>query len=288
MNKAQGSSISRSRLEGLFFEEPRRADPFFDRVLGPRRNRMVEAVLTSQEDGWLAGIPLAQDVVKALGIDGDWKKGSGEEVCKDEEVARFRGRAEPILKLENYVIGIIAKPSGIATSARRALQAAKGRVRLVSGGWKKHPYPIKEMVREAVAAGGLAPRMLDPPFLYLDKNFLRIFGGIPQALRAVSADPAAKVVQIRGEFAPIGEEAREAILNGASVVMVDTGSWDDLDEMLRTVREENGASKVQTAFAGGIRIEDIPALAQKGVDILDIGAAILDAPWLELSYDIMK
>lgn len=288
MNKDHRSDIRRSKLEGLFIEELLRPDPFYDQVLGPRRNRMVEAVLTSKDDGCLAGIPLAQDAVKALKIEGEWKKGSGEEVRKGEEVARFRGRAEPILKLENWVIGLIAKPSGIATAARRALQAANGRVRLVSGGWKKHPFPIKEMVREAVVSGGLGQRMLDPPFLYLDKNWVRIFGGIHQALRAVSADPRAKVIQVRGEFAPIGAEAREAVCNGASVVMVDTGSWEDLDKVLQAVREDKGSCQVQTAFAGGIRIEDIPALAQKGVDILDIGAAILDAPWLEMSYDIME
>jgi nicotinate-nucleotide pyrophosphorylase (carboxylating) len=42
------------------------------------------------------------------------------------------------------------------------------------------------------------------------------------------------------------------------------------------------------AFGGGIKLEDIPALVKKGVDILDIGSAILDAPWLDLSYDVVK
>ena len=158
----------------------------------------------------------------------------------------------------------------------------------MSGGWKKHPVLIKEMVREAVAAGGFGQRILDQPFLYLDKNYVRIFGGIGQTLRAVAADRAAKVIQVRGEFAPIAEEAREAIRNGASVVMVDTGSWEDLDKVLQVMKAGKPSSGVQTAFAGGIRIEDIPALVRKGVDILDIGAAILDAPWLELSYDVVK
>jgi hypothetical protein len=37
-----------------------------------------------------------------------------------------------------------------------------------------------------------------------------------------------------------------------------------------------------------VRLQDIPALTAKGVDILDIGAAILDAPWLEMSYDVVS
>jgi nicotinate-nucleotide pyrophosphorylase (carboxylating) len=263
-------------------------DPFYEKVLGECRNRRLTAVLRSQGEGRLAGVPMAQHAAKALGIEGDWKKRTGEDVRKGEAVARFQGLAEPILKLENLVIGIIAKPSGIATAAAKAVHAADGRVRLVSGGWKKHPVLIKEMVREAVAAGGFGQRILDQPFLYLDKNYVRIFGGIGQTLRAVAADRAAKVIQVRGEFAPIAEEAREAIRNGAGVVMVDTGSWEDLDKVLQVMKAGKPSSGVQTAFAGGIRIEDIPALVRKGVDILDIGAAILDAPWLELSYDVVK
>lgn len=263
-------------------------DPFYEKVLGECRNRRLTAVLRSQGEGWLAGVPMAQHAAKALGIEGDWKKHNGEEVQKGEAVARFQGLAEPILKLENLVIGIIAKPSGIATAAAKAVHAAGGRVRLVSGGWKKLPVLIKEMVREAVAAGGFSQRILDQPFLYLDKNYARIFGGIGQTLQAQAADPAAKVIQVRGEFAPIAEEAREAIRNGAGVVMVDTGSWKDLDDVLQVVKWEKSSAGVQIAFAGGIRIEEIPALAQTGVDILDIGAAILDAPWLELSYDVLQ
>ena len=263
-------------------------DPFYEKVLGECRNRRLTAVLRSQGEGRLAGVPMAQHAAQALGIEGNWAKQNGEEVRKGEAVARFQGLAEPILKLENLVIGIIAKPSGIATAAAKAVHAAGGRVRLVSGGWKKHPFLIKEMVRDAVAAGGLGQRILDQPFLYLDKNYVRIFGGIGQTLQAQAAAAVAKVIQVRGEFAPIAEEAREAIRNGARVVMVDTGSWKDLDDVLLVVKCEEPSAEVQIAFAGGIRIEDIPALARKGLDILDIGAAILDAPWLELSYDVVK
>lgn len=262
-------------------------DPFYQRVLGVSGNRPLTALLRSQEDGWLAGVCFAEKAASALGIKAEWKRKDGESVRKGEGIARFHDLPEPILKLENLVIGLISKPSGIASAAKRALRAGSGKIRLVCGGWKKHPFLIKEMVREAVAAGGLDQRMLDEPFLYLDKNYVRMFGGIGQTLRAVADNRAAKVIQIRGEFAPIAEEAREAIRNGARVVMVDTGTWDDLDKVLRVIKVGKSSSGVQIAFAGGIRIEDIPALIRKRVDILDIGATILDAPWLEMSYDVV-
>ncbi len=262
-------------------------DPLYEKVLGERKNRRLTAVLRAQETGRLAGVSFAQQAVLSLKVESEWHKKSGEEVRPGEEIARFQGLAEPILKLENLVIGLMSKPSGIASAGGKAIKIAEGKIRLVCGGWKKHPFPIKEIIREAVTAGGLSVRILDQPFFYLDKNYVRIFGGVEATLIALAGNPAEKVIQVRGEFAPIGDEARKAVRNGANVIMVDTGSRQDLHEVLRVMKEEKAFPRVKAAFAGGIRIEDIPALAEKGVDILDIGAAILDAPWLEMNYDIV-
>jgi nicotinate-nucleotide pyrophosphorylase (carboxylating) len=261
-------------------------DPFYQKLFRESNDRLFAAILSSQGSGYLAGLPLARKVTEAMGVKGAWRKESGEAVEAGEEIARFEGTPEQILKIENLVIGMIGKPSGIASAAQRAKRAAEGGTRLVCGGWKKHPFFMKEMALEAVSSGGLPSRILDTPFLYLDKNYVRIFGGISKTLRAVASHTAAKVIQLRGEFSPIAEEAREAIGNGAHVLMVDTGSWKDLDEVLRVIEEEKASFRVESAFAGGIKIEDIPVLTRKGVGILDIGAAILDAPWLELSYDV--
>ena len=262
-------------------------DSFYERVLGSHGDKSCAASLRSGDEGCVAGIPMAKRLAQALGVESSWEKQSGDLVESGEEIASFRGTAEQILKFENLIIGLIGKPSGIATAAWRARKAAEGRIRLICGGWKKHPFPIKEMAREAVAAGGLESRILAPPFLYLDKNFVRVFGGIRQTLEAVASHSVPKVIQVKGEFSPIAEEAREAIRHGASLIMVDTGCCGDLDEVLRVMKEEKASPRVQTAFAGGIKVEDIPLLVQRGVDILDIGAAILDAPWLELSYDVV-
>lgn len=260
-------------------------DPFYEKVFQGLARKTFQASLRSKENGWVAGLPFAERAAEKLGLNADWKKCSGDSVREGEEVGRFQGTPEQVLKFENLAVGLIAKPSGMATAARRALQIAAGRVRLVSGGWKKHPFLIKAMVWEAVQAGGLAHRLVDGPFLYLDKNFVRIFGGIAPTLKAVASSSAAKVIQLRGEFSSIAEEAREALSLGAQVLMVDTGSREDLDRVLEVLRQNPGRARL--AFAGGIKLADIPALADKGVHILDIGRAILDAPWLELSYDVL-
>jgi nicotinate-nucleotide pyrophosphorylase (carboxylating) len=262
-------------------------DPFYRKIFQTLPGRPVEAVLSAKGAGCLSGIPAAQRAAEVLGLRASWAKQNGDAVRIGEEIAHFQGTPDRIVKMENLVIGLLGKTSGIASAARQALEISKGRIHLVSGGWKKHPFPIKDLIREAVEAGGVSTRLVEPPFVYLDKNYVRIFGGIGKTLEAVGHCPGKKVIQLRGEFAPIGQETREAIHHGAGVVMVDTGSWEDLDEVLRVLREEKASPKAKCAFAGRIQLNDISALTAKGVDILDIGAAILDAPWLELSYDVV-
>jgi nicotinate-nucleotide pyrophosphorylase (carboxylating) len=261
-------------------------DPFYERIFQGIRHHRLKATLSSKGNGWLAGVPFAQRAAEILGLEAVWKKTSGVTVEKGEEIAQFVGMPQQIVKIENLVIGLISKPSGIATAAQKARKAAGGKIRLVSGGWKKHPFLIKELIWDAVAAGGLAHRLVEEPFIYLDKNYVRIFGGISQALKAAPSSPFIKIIQLRGEFSPIAEEALEAIASGAQVLMVDTGSRKDLDKVLEVLRKKKKPAQVRLAFAGGIQLKDIPLLAGKGVDILDIGAAILDAPWLELTYDV--
>jgi nicotinate-nucleotide pyrophosphorylase len=148
---------------------------------------------------------------------------------------------------------------------------------------KKHPYLIKEQIL------GHPFRRISQKIwkkIYLDKNYVRILGGIAPTLQKAISFSKVRVIQLRGEFASIAEEAEEAISCGADVLMVDTGSSGDLDDVLREARKRGAAHRVRIAFAGGIKLKDIPLLADKGVDILDIGRAILDAPWLDLTYDV--
>jgi nicotinate-nucleotide pyrophosphorylase (carboxylating) len=275
-------------LENLI-ETWRKEDPFYEKIFRAVGGMRIEACLSSRSGGYTAGIPLARKAAERLGVEATWKKKSGELLRRGEEIARFWGTPERIVRLENIVIGLVAKPSGIATAGREAQTLAGGKIRLVSGGWKKHPFAIKEIILEAVTSAGVAHRLVDGPFVYLDKNYVRIFGGIPAALRAAASLSGTRVIQLRGEFAGIGEEVRLAIDSGADVLMVDTGSWADLDEAVAEIRKDAiPRSRVKVAFGGRIDVADIPELIGKGVDILDIGSAILDAPWLDLSYDVMR
>jgi len=126
-------------------------------------------------------------------------------------------------------------------------------------------------------------------FLYLDKNYIRIFGSLFKALEAAHFFPARPVVvQLHSETHLIGEEALAAARSGVQVVMVDTGRVCDLREVSETLRQEDLRQHVQLAFAGGLTLSDLDSLQNEDLDIVDIGRAILDAPLIDFCYDVVS
>ncbi len=185
------------------------------------------------------------------------------------------------------MIGALSKTSGIATAARKAKATVNSRCRVVCGGSKKLPHEIKGLVRQAVVHGGLEVRMLEQPFLYLDKNYVRILGGVKAALEAVAHLKRPAVIQVRGESQPIDEEALDAARGGAKVIMVDTGKFEDLVSVVQALKRNESRTGVELAFSGNIDLDDLAHICSAGMDVVDIGYAILDAPCLPMRFDVL-
>jgi nicotinate-nucleotide pyrophosphorylase (carboxylating) len=150
------------------------------------------------------------------------------------------------------------------------------------------PLEIKDLIRQAVRDGGIDVHIYKEPFIYLDKNYVRILGGVQKAIQTVNHLDRPVVVQIRGEFQPIEEEAVEAVRMGAVVVMVDTGRLDHLTHVLQALGNNGLRSRVRIAFAGNVSLSDLETLAQYDLDVIDIGYAILDAPCLPMRFDVIQ
>lgn len=257
-------------------------------LLATVRNQRMKAAITANEPGILQGSELLAAKAGELGLEIIVHAASGAPLAAGQSIASLQGDPLQIVQGEDQLLGLIAKASGIATMAARAVRLA-GRVRVVSGGWKKIPRELKDAARVALAAGGVGMRILDQPFLYLDKNYLRIFGSLEAMFQAAAALPDRAVsVQIRGETASIAAEAVAAAQLGARIVMVDTGEVADLRACAARLREADLRDRVLLAFAGGVKVDELPGLQKEDLDIVDIGRAILDAPLLDFRYDAIK
>ena len=201
-------------------------DDLFRSIYG----RRFRAALTAERAGVLAGTEAAKAQADELGIERELCKGDGEDLMHGERIGTLVAAAKQVALAEERMIGALAKASGIATAARTAVLMADGRAEIVSGSWKKMPPQIKELVRGAILTGGANCRIAEQPMIYLDKNYIRMLGSIPQALAAcASFHEYTKVVQLRGESATVAWETQAAVRGGADILMVDTGAREDLE-----------------------------------------------------------
>lgn len=258
-------------------------DTIFRKVM----HKQITASLQVMEDGTIAGITCVKEAAQDIGLEVVLLIPEGSEVKKGSIIATVRGNPKQIAIAEDLLIGLIAKASGIATAARRAIHLADGKIAVASGSWKKMPVQLKMIVRKALVLGGVQTRISEAPFIYLDKNYVRIFGGVREALDSVNVlEDRVKVIQIKGDTASIEMEAIEAAEHGAAIIVVDTGNIDDLEKASKVLEKNRLRGRVKLAFGGSIRLEDIPMLCKKDVEILDIGRAIIDAPMLDVKFNV--
>ena len=227
-------------------------------------------------------------MMESLGLSFATEFLDGNAIDVNQEITRVTGNPVQIAMAEERIIGILSKSSGIATAARRAFTEVGSHCMVVSGAWKKMPLEIKEIVRQAVRDGGVLPRISEKPFIYLDKNYIRILGGVKRAIKAVRSIGTPVVIQVRGEAAAVEDEAIEAAESGAVFIMVDTGRQDHVIRVGRALEAKGLRSKVRIAFAGNVSIKDLSKVAQLDLDAVDIGYEILDAPCLPMRFDVVE
>lgn len=250
-------------------------------------DRIFTADVRVVSGGVVSGVEHAAQKAIDLGCEVLQSLADGDEADAEKPILIMRGSAKAIAMAEDCVPGAIAKPSAIARATRLAQKLAGNRVRVVSGAAKKMPEEIKPQIRRAVHRGGGSGRISNMPFLYLDKNYVRIFGSVRKTLEAVAPMKGyVRAIQLRGLVEDIVFEARSAIELGAEILMVDTGRVEDLDLVARLVREAGRRESTTIAFAGDIEMKDIADIATHDVDILDIGRAVLDAPIVDIKFDV--
>lgn len=250
-------------------------------------NEEFRAIIVPERDGILSGVTEAQEQISEIGIRLEWFKNEGDTVKKGEPIAAVTSTPKKIAIAEEKIIGTLAKYSGIATAAMKAVDLAQGRIRIVAGSWKKMPPAIKTGVRNAVVTGGASFRITTNQMIYIDKNYIRMLGSIPNVLATVKDFTAfTKVIQIKGEQFSIEEETKQALENGCNLLMVDTGNLDDFKRCLSVVNELGIRDSVEMAFAGNVKISNMETYINLGIDVLCIGKEIVDAPLLDMKIDV--
>ncbi len=194
-----------------------------------------------------------------------------------DEIATVSGLARPLLTAERTALNFLQRLSGIATLARRFVEASAGRIVVLDT--RKTTPGLRVLEKYAVRAGGATNhRMgLDAGILIKD-NHIRLAGGIREAFKRMEA--AGHDLPVEIEVSTL-DEVDEALEAGARRLLVDNMSTDDIRE---AVRHSRGRALVE--ISGGVTLSRLPELAATGADFVSVGALTHSAPAADISFEI--
>ncbi len=252
------------------------------------KHKEVRAVIKTMEDGVLSGMKVAEKKAKEIRLKFIAYKKDGDSIKKGDFVLAVEGPPKKIALAEEKLIGCLCKTSGISTAARKAKLFSGSRLKVVCGAWKKMPPQIKENVREAISTGGISYRISDTQFLYLDKNFVKIFGGVKGTLRSLEKfNNRSKVIQLKSSGRTLIKESITAAREGSDIIMIDTGKKEDIEAVNKALIKADLRGKIELAFGGDVKLNDLMKLKRMNLDIVDIGREIVDAPLLDMRLDVI-
>lgn len=241
----------------------------------------AEGRLIAKAVGVLAGVDVAAEAFRLVdgGLELVRRFEDGARLSPGDEVLRVKGKARSILMAERVALNFIQRLSGIATATSKAVEAARGAKAIVVDTRKTTPG-LRVLEKYAVRAGGGRNHRfgLDDAVM-IKENHIAVAGGIAAAVRAARAK-IGHMHKIEVEVERL-DQIDEALAAGADVILLDNM---DLESMRRAVQKIAGRALVEAS--GGIRPEDVAAVAATGVDVISLGWLTHSAPALDFSLEV--
>jgi nicotinate-nucleotide pyrophosphorylase (carboxylating) len=237
----------------------------------------AEAAILLKERGVVCGLEFARAVFVELDPDVRFDVLAGDGVETEGEIARLDGSARALLGGERLALNLLGRLSGIATLTRRYVDAVADTGATILDTRKTTPG-LRGIEKYAVRCGGGTNHRLalDDGVLIKD-NHLRLAGSVAAAVERAKVTGATVEVE-----ADTLEQVREALDSGADVVLLDNMTPSELSE---AVALTGGRAKLEAS--GGVRLENVRAVAEAGVDFVSIGALTHSARALDVSMEIL-
>lgn len=248
-----------------------------------KEGAQAEVYLICKEDGILAGLPVFQRIFQLLEeeVRFDFIKKEGEAVKQGETIGCVTGSVETLLSGERVALNFLQRMSGIATYTRRMADAlGDGKTKLVDT--RKTTPLMRPFEKYAVRIGGGRNHRYNlSDGVLLKDNHIGMAGSVRQAIRQARAyAPFVRKIEVEVENMDM---LREAIEEGAEIVMLDNMS---IEEIKAAIRYIDGRAMVE--LSGNINLENIHEYRGLGADVISSGALTHSAPVLDFSLKGLK
>lgn len=242
-----------------------------------------KAVILAKENGVLAGIDIAADVFRKLdsSIKFTKLKEDGEKVSPGEKIAWIEGNSILLLKGERTALNFLQRLSGIATMTRKFVDKLSGTSTQILDTRKTTPG-LRELEKYAVKmGGGKNHRMSLSDMILIKDNHLQLVGSISKAIKK-AREKVGKNLKIEVETTSL-EEVKEALENGADMIMLDNMSIGAMKEVVEFV-----GGRVPLEVSGNVDLDRIKKLASLGVDYISVGGLTHSYHSLDISMEFLE
>lgn len=242
----------------------------------------ASAQVISREAAVLCGSAWFEAVFRQLSADIriDWQAHDGDLIQAKQLLCRLKGPARSLLTGERTALNFLQMLSGVATCARRYVEAVKG-TRAVILDTRKTLPGLRRAQKYAVRTGGARNhRMGLFDGILIKENHIAAAGGISAAVAAARSQGTKVPVEVEVENL---EQLREAMQAGADLLLLDNF---DLPGLRAAVSATAGRVKLEAS--GGVDMQRVRAVAETGVDYISVGALTKHVHAVDLSmrFDI--
>src|ERR1700732_2401728 len=263
-------------LENALLEDRATSDATSYACIDPKQR--AAATILAKEDCILAGIGCVGRILDVYAmIDGAVTSHyevtthpeifDGVRLHKGQSVAVIRHNARVVLSCERVILNFLQRMSGIATITRKFVEAVHGTKARILDTRKTAPG-LRVIDKYAVRCGGGQNHRLDlSDGVLIKNNHIALAGGIVPALeRAVHNRRGAQPVEVEVRTP---QELEEALTHGAEAILLDNMSPEDVRRAVE--RCSKLERRVPLECSGGIRLENVRAYAETGVDFISVG-----------------
>ena len=246
-------------------------------------NQRASATILAKQDCILAGIGCVArilDVYAALdgAVTSHYEVTTHPEIFdgvrlhNGQSVAVIRHNARVILSCERVILNFIQRMSGVATLTRKFVDAVSGTNARILDTRKTAPG-LRVIDKYAVRCGGGQNHRLDlSDGVLIKNNHIALAGGIVPALeRALRNRRGSQTIEVEVRTM---DEFEDALAHGAEAILLDNMSPEDVRRAVECCAQpdayKNGR-RIPLECSGGIRLENVRAYAETGVDFISVG-----------------
>jgi nicotinate-nucleotide pyrophosphorylase (carboxylating) len=241
------------------------------------------ADIVAREPACLAGTRVAEEIFHRVDptLQVEVKLSDGTALKKGDVVIRVEGTAASILSAERTALNFIQRLSGVATMARRFVEAVRGTKAIILDTRKTTPG-LRVLEKAAVVSGGARNHRIGLHDMFMVKDNHLAAGLNLENLQHMIATARIANPGIRVELeADTLQQAKGFFrLQGVDVILLDNMSLEDMREAVRLCPE-----KVQLEASGGVNLQTVHQIAETGVHFISIGSITHSAPAIDLALD---